>query len=103
MDIVMKDDQVKTLAEMAKKNNVKAKKVFHNFGKNIGKVLNPHIKSFVPEAIILGGQIAKSKQFFIGGMYETLDIKTIIIEDSNDTSVSTFSGVANLINQSIRK
>lgn len=103
MDILMKDDQVKTLAEMAKENNVKAKKVFYNFGKNIGKVLNPHIKSFAPEAIVLGGQIAKSKQFFIGGMYETLDNKIIIIEDSDDTSVSTFSGVANLINQSIRK
>ncbi|MBW8351678.1 ROK family protein [Bacillus sp. IITD106] len=99
--IDIEDKEVKTIAEMAKSNHTCAKKVFHIFGQNIGKALNSHIKAFSPEALIIGGQIAKSKDLFIGGIYEVLDNKTLMIEFTEDTSLSTFTGVANLIKQTI--
>lgn len=102
MDVVLEDEQVITLAEMAKNNDEKAKKIFHAFGNYIGQALNPYIKSFSPEAIILGGQIAKSKPYFIGGIYETISNKTVIIEHSENTSLSTFAGVVNLMRQAVK-
>lgn len=101
LGVIAKDGEVKTLSKMARQNNQKSQKVFHRFGKNIGFALNPYIKTFTPEAIVMGGQIAKSKDLFIEGVYETLENKTVAIELSEDSSLSTFKGVANLIHQSI--
>jgi glucokinase len=97
------DNEVETLAAMGKNEDQRAKRVFQMFGEYIGKVLNPYIKSFKPDAIILGGQITKSKDLFMNGIYEALENKTINIECSEETSLSTFKGVANLLKQSIRK
>jgi glucokinase len=97
------DNEVETLAAMGKNEDQRAKMVFQMFGEYIGKVLNPYIKSFKPDAIILGGQITKSKDLFMNGIYEALENKTINIESSEETSLSTFKGVANLLKQSIRK
>lgn len=97
------DNEVETLAAMGKNEDQRAKMVFQMFGEYIGKVLNPYIKSFKPDAIILGGQITKSKDLFMNGIYEALENKTINIECSEETSLSTFKGVANLLKQSIRK
>ena len=98
--IMIADNEVKTLAVMAKDNHQKAQEVFHTFGKNIGKSLHPYVKSFSPQAIIFGGQISKSIDLFIDGIYKTLGEKKIIIKCSNDTSVSTFVGIGSLIAQS---
>lgn len=97
-----KDDLIETLDEMAEANDAKAKEVYYLFGRNIGKALNPYVATFHPEAIILGGKVAKSKKFLIGGIYETLGNNKVIIENSDDTTYSTFVGVSNLINQSVQ-
>lgn len=96
--IEIEDGEVKTLAEMANNNNQTAQKVFHIFGENIGKALNPYIQSFAPQAIILGGQISKSIDLFIDGIQQTLNRREIVIKCSNDTSASTFIGIGALIN-----
>lgn len=98
--VMIADNEVKTLAAMAKDNHQNAQEVFYMFGENIGKALHPYVKSFSPQAIILGGQISKSIDLFIDGIYKTLGGKEIIIKCSNDTSVSTFVGIGSLIEQS---
>ncbi|MEK4349222.1 hypothetical protein BSK65_10535 [Paenibacillus odorifer] len=97
------DNEVETLAAMGKNEDQRAQMAFRMFGEYIGKALNPYIKSFKPDAIILGGQITKSKDLFMNGVYETLENKTVNIECSEETSLSTFKGVANLLKQSIRR
>lgn len=93
------DGEVKTLAEMANDGNPKAREVFAHFGRNIGKALNPYIKSFNPNAVILGGQISKSIELFKDGIFQTLENKDIIVEISENTSLSTFVGIGMLIDQ----
>lgn len=100
--ISIKDNLIETLDEMARENNAEAKEVFYQFGRNIGKALNPYVHTFNSEAVILGGKVARSKEFLIGGIYETLGNNRVIIENSVDTTYSTFVGVSNLIKQSIQ-
>lgn len=101
MGIAVADNEVKTLAEMARDNVPLAMEVFHRFGRNIGEVLNEYVLPFKPDGVIIGGQIAKSLDLFIAGIYESLTDKSLQIEKSEDTSLSTFIGVANLLKQSM--
>ncbi|MFC5464856.1 ROK family protein [Lederbergia graminis] len=91
------DQEVKSLAEMAENNHEQAIELFQQFGRNIGLAVNPYVDDFSPEAIIIGGQIAKSIHLFISGIYVTLQHKEVIIEASRETSFSTFVGIAALI------
>lgn len=95
------DDEVKVLADMAQNGDKKAKEVFNQFGENIGHSLHPYVNSFNPEAIIIGGQIAKSMHLFIDGINKTLGNKSVKVECSNETSLSTFIGIAQLLKQSL--
>lgn len=97
MKVEVIDNDVKTLVEMANDNNAKAREVFAQLGQNIGKALNPYVKSFNPEAIILGGQISKSIDLFKDSIYQSLARKDIVVEVSKDTSISTFVGIGMLI------
>jgi glucokinase len=99
--ITVKDNEVKTLAEMARSNVPEAKEAFHRFGNNIGNVLNQYVLPFKPDVVILGGQISKGKDLFIDGIYEVLQDKSQAIEKADDTSLSTFVGVANLLQQTM--
>lgn len=101
LGVPVPDKEVKTLAEMAHRNHPNAQEVFRRFGNNIGSVLNEYVLPFQPDGVILGGQIAKSKDLFIQGIYETIQKKSLLIERSEDTSLSTFVGVANLLQQTM--
>lgn len=96
------DGEVKTIADEAKAGNERAKVVFQQFGRNLGKAIQPHIDAFRPEAVILGGQIVKSKDLFICGMKEILG-NQVTIEFTTDTSLSTFVGVAKLLQQAAKE
>lgn len=98
--ITIKNNLVETLDEMARNNDKKAKDIFYLFGRNIGNALYPYIDEFSPEAIILGGKISMSKDFLIGGIYDTLKNNKVHIQNSLDTTLSTFVGVSDLIKQS---
>lgn len=93
------DDEVKSLADLARTEDPKAVLLFETFGRTIGKALNVNIDRFKPDAIIFGGQITKCHDLFIDGIRETLHNKTIQLEFSSDTSVSTFKGAAVLLQQ----
>lgn len=94
-------DEVRAIAEMAVQGDETARKVFHRFGQYIGLMLNRFVRSFRPDAVILGGQIAKSADLFIPGMKETLENRNLAIETVTDTSISTFAGVAKLLRNTL--
>ncbi|MHA0856726.1 ROK family protein [Paenibacillus sp. CMAA1364] len=97
LGIHMVDDEVKTLADMARAEDPKAILLFQTFGRTIGKALNRNIQIFKPDAIIFGGQITKCHDLFIDGIRETLHNKTLPLEFSSDTSLSTFKGASVLL------
>lgn len=92
-------NEIKDLAEMARKGDEELAKVFRNFGEQIGNMLIPFLDSFQPQAIIIGGQIAKSHDLFLEGCRDALEGYDVTIETSEETSISTFIGVSKLLEQ----
>ena len=88
---------VKALAESARGGDQTAASVFWQFGRNIGVMLNGFVRSYHPEAVILGGQISKSSDLFMDGIFESLENSDLKIEMTADTSISTFAGVSRLL------
>lgn len=58
------DIDVKEIADMAKEGNSDAIALFERFGSEMGEMLIPFIKRFLPHIIVVGGQIAKSFDLF---------------------------------------
>jgi glucokinase len=90
---------VKSAAEMAKAGDEKAIAVFRRFGQMIGEMLLPFLKSFQPEAVVIGGQIMKSQELLISSAREALGDFPVQLEVSDETSISTFAGVSRLLKQ----
>lgn len=95
--------EVRSVAELAKSGDEPARRVFHRFGQLLGQMLDPFVRSFRPDAVILGGQIAKYGDLFLAGMKETLDCTDLAVETAEDTSLSTFAGVAKLLSDTRKK
>lgn len=69
-------DNVKDIAQAARRGNKEAQQVFRVFAENIGHSLASHVVSFHPEIIILGGQISKAFDLFGEHASEVLRIQT---------------------------
>lgn len=95
--------EVKAIADMARGGDAVSRGVFHQFGRNLGMMLNPFVAAFRPEAVIIGGQIAKSKDLFLDGVSETLQNSLLAIRTVDETSLSTFVGIAQMLTQSAAK
>ena len=61
------------LAALAQIEDPKALDAFKQYGHHLGKAIQMILFSVDPEAIILGGSISKSYEFFTESMYETLN------------------------------
>lgn len=95
--------EVKQIADMARSGSVAAIDVFIEFGRNIGHMLNPFVFSFQPDGIVIGGQIARSHDLFLEGMLEALEDRKLEIRTVDESSLSTFAGVAKLLQPSMTK
>jgi glucokinase len=95
------DDEidVKSAAELAKAGDERAADVFRRFGGMIGEMLRPFVRSFQPEAVVIGGQIVKSKELFLDSVREALRDCPVALEVTDETSISTFAGVSRLLRQ----
>jgi glucokinase len=93
------DTDIKTLAEMAKQGHERAALVFRKFGERIGEMLLPFVESFRPEAVIIGGQIVGSKELFLESTRAVLQPYRVVVETTDETSISTFVGVSRLLEQ----
>ena len=58
------EHDVKSIADRAKNGNTMAIGAFEEFGQTTGQMLKPYFEDFKVECIIIGGQIAKSFEFF---------------------------------------
>lgn len=90
---------VKSAADQAKAGDERAIAVFRRFGELLGEMLRPFIRSFRPEAIVIGGQIVKSQELFMDSVREALRETPVALEVSDDTSISAFAGVSRLLRQ----
>ncbi|MCC3377563.1 ROK family protein [Cohnella sp. REN36] len=93
------DLDVKNAAERAKGGDERAAEVFRRFGATIGEMLLPFLRSFRPEAVVIGGQIVKSKELFLDSAREAVRDYPVALEVSDETSISTFAGVSRLLQQ----
>lgn len=94
-NIVAGDNDVKCLAERAYLGEVLPVQLFCEFGERIKEVLTPFIQSFQPDAILIGGQIAKSADLF--GLFQ---IANVPVRITTDMSVSALKGVYQLFQKS---
>lgn len=87
---------VKELADRARGGDRTACEVFARFGTLLAAALEPYFESFRPDAVILGGQIAKSfdlsVEAFRRGSARAVEIVTV-----DDTSDSAILGAASLL------
>jgi len=90
---------IKQAAEMAKAGDEKAMAVFREFGAMLGEMLTPFVQTFRPEAVVIGGQIVKSMELFLDSVQEALRNDPVVIEATEETSLSTFAGVFRLLHQ----
>jgi glucokinase len=87
---------VKELADLARTGNMQAVDIFQKFGHVLGLALRPYISSFKPQAIIVGGQIAKSHDLFLKEFQHVLSDREIVIKFTVDPLFCTFMGAAKL-------
>ncbi|MFC5530702.1 ROK family protein [Cohnella yongneupensis] len=90
---------VKLAAELAKAGDEQAIGVFRRFGESVAEMLVPFIQDFRPDAVVIGGQIVKSQELFIDSIQEALQPYNVVLEVTDETSVSTFAGVSRLLEQ----
>ncbi|NYE05859.1 glucokinase [Bacillus niacini] len=88
---------LKEIADAARSGHKDEKEVFHRFGELLGEMLLIFIKPFQPDAVVIGGQIAKSYDLFMGQVHRALDNQQVSILFLDRTSYPTFVGLSKAI------
>lgn len=88
---------VRELAEAARSGSLPSSIVFARFGEHLGEMLGPYLRKFRPEAVIIGGQIVKSADLFQQGLFASLNFPKDRIHFVDQISISTFTGVSQLL------
>lgn len=88
---------VKEIADLARSGNAAAAEVFRRFGSLTGEMLRPFVARFRPQAVIVGGQIAKSADLFQDTLREALAEPDVAVRFSERANISAFVGVAKLL------
>lgn len=81
------------LAELVRKGDAGAVKVYREFGKLLAEGAGPFLKAFAPKVCILGGQIMKSFALFGQELAALCDAEHIALEVIEKTSETTFEGL----------
>ncbi|GAB2541208.1 ROK family protein [Gracilibacillus alcaliphilus] len=90
-----------SLSKAAAAGSIEAKQVFHQFGLMIGTALQPYVRAFQPDCLVLGGQISKSFTLMKKGIEAGLDNQASLdIIASPAGSWSTYKGLCYQLNQS---
>lgn len=69
-----KKDGVLELHLLADKGDRAARQAFHDLGTELGNFLNPFLKSFNTEMLIIGGSISGARQYFFPSMIDAVDL-----------------------------
>lgn len=94
-DVAVGEDDVKCLAERARSGESLPIQMFREFGERLMEVLTPFIRSFKPDAILIGGQIAKSADLFFSDRMCSFTVRT-----ASEMSVSALQGAYQLFQKS---
>lgn len=88
-------------ARLADAGDVKALRLFEEFGNHLGEVIKSILFALSPEAIILGGSVTQSFKYFEGTMWKTIDSfpylntkKKLIVEPSENQSIAVLGAAA---------
>jgi glucokinase len=101
--------EVKPIADAARAGSANARAMFAEFGRLFGEMLAPYVAEFKPEAIIVGGNIARSADLFLGetkaALAESGTAGTSVpaFETAEDTSASAFAGALALVQEHRRR
>ncbi len=87
----------KPLSQLAVNGDRKALECFSEFGQNIKQAMVPFIESFRPDCFILGGQIAKSAEYFSAPIKSECEKTGCVFEIETNTSLYAFYGLASSI------
>ena len=85
---------VKELADSARQDNANARQVFTDTGVHLGKILEPVIKAYSFDALILGGAISKSADLFLASLKATLADCDVAVYPAKDIDLSPILGAA---------
>ncbi|MBR3874435.1 MAG: ROK family protein [Clostridia bacterium] len=78
---------VKEIADRAHEGDEQAKAFMHETGRMLGEMLNDHLKGFMVEKIVIGGQIAKSLDLMEEGFREMCSIPVCRAQNVEDAAL----------------
>ena len=81
------------LYDLAREGDLRAKRVFARFGTWVLAAIEPFLLQFVPDGLVLGGQIVKSYPFFGEELDRYCGKRQISVYLSQDTSRRTMEGL----------
>jgi glucokinase len=84
------------IAEAARAGEKTAVESYLELGFHLGKILNPWIKSFDADCVVVGGNVARSWDLFAQNLQETLGSKAVMLEASTLLEEATLFGAAAL-------
>lgn len=76
----------KELFSLCRQGNLQAQKVYELFGDDLENAMNPFLDAFCPTALVMGGQISKSWEYFgkkLGNACENRNIRIIMEENTS--------------------
>ncbi|GIO33328.1 MULTISPECIES: ROK family protein [Paenibacillus] len=85
------EEDVKRLAERAYAGEAQAVQLFSHFGERLSEALLPWLRSFRPDSVVIGGQIAKSADLFVSDQLGGVPVRI-----AADTSISVLRGASRL-------
>lgn len=83
----------KQLYDLCVSGDTAAIKVYESFGCDIAEAAEPFIKCFCPDALVLGGQISRSFEFFGKRLLEVCKNYGTEVYLEKDTSIRTMQGL----------
>ncbi|WP_339315964.1 ROK family protein [Paenibacillus sp. FSL R10-2734] len=87
------DDSVQNLAFAAQSGDPSAIQVWKIYGQRLGLILRPYISAFRPDKLVLGGQIAKSRELFEDSLQSALMPEQVVLYYENDVQGQVFYGI----------
>lgn len=95
MGLKLEGRDVHDFAILAKSGDRTSERLFEEFGRRMAAILAPSLRAFVPDTIVIGGQISKSGSLFVPAFCEELAYMGFQtnVRVSRDTLISTFKGI----------
>lgn len=87
------NDTVENLALAAQSGDPSAIQVWEIYGQRLGLMLRPYFAAFQPDKLVLGGQIAKSRELFEDSLRSALMPEQVVLYYENDVLEQVFYGI----------